>query len=99
MPEQLFPVGLLATIVFSSVTVYPELRMPPPLLALLPEKVLLLTVSPPKLEIPPPAWPALLPEKVLLLTVTVLVLLEMPPPLLLALLPKKVLLLTVSMTL
>lgn len=70
MPEQFPPVGLLATIVFSSVTVYPELRIPPPSLALLLAKVLLITVSPPKLEIPPPAE-ALLPKKVLLLTVNV----------------------------
>ena len=45
--------------------------MPPPLHALLPEKVLLVTVSEPPLEMPPPPLYALLAEKVLLVTVSV----------------------------
>ena len=65
--------------------------------ALLPEKVLLVTVSvPPVLTMPPPALLALLPEKVLLVTVSVPPSLKMPPPPPPALLPEKVLLVTVS---
>ena len=55
----------------------PTGKRPP---ALLPEKVLLVTVSVPTLAMPPPPMPALLPEKVLLVTVSVPPL-EMPPPL------------------
>ena len=44
----------------------PSLKMPPPLDALLPEKVLLVTVVLEKAAMAPPSRPALLPEKVLL---------------------------------
>ena len=55
-PEQLFPVELLATIVFLSVPVRKLLMPPPEVAALLPWKVLLLTVimPSPSLEMPPP---------------------------------------------
>ena len=65
-------------------------------LALLPEKVLLLTFSVPPFMMPPAYRLALLPEKTLLLTLTVpLRWLKIPPPKS-ALLPEKVPLLTYS---
>ncbi len=63
------PNVLLAMMVFLSVVVPMSLTIPPPLPALLPEKVLLVTftVPPFSLEMPPPTAPVelLLPEKVL----------------------------------
>src|SRR5215207_1587285 len=98
--EQFLPEGLLlATIVFLSVAVSPLVdNMPPPRppVALLPERVELLTVSVPlELYMPPPEL-ALLPQRVELLTVSVPLELNMPPPPELALLPQRVELLTVS---
>jgi hypothetical protein len=87
-PSQLPPV-LLATIVFLSVArhalspVSPQVAAlpiapPPPASALLPEKVLLVMVRVPALQMPPPA-PVLLLKKVLLVTVSVPAL-KMAPP-------------------
>ena len=104
VPLQLPPEVLLAMIVLMKVA---GPQMPPPAsLALLPEKVLLVTVTVPSWirmapPLPPqgtpaqePRW-ALLPEKVLLVTVSVpLRMLRMPPPSN-AVLPEKVLLVTV----
>ncbi len=45
--------------------------MPPPLFALLPDKVLFVTIRVPMLKMPPPLFVAMLPEKVLFVTVTV----------------------------
>ena len=67
-----------------TVTVPAVLAMPPPWKeALLPEKVLLLTVSvpaPAPLRMPPPNSVALLAEKVQLFTLTMPLELWMPPP-------------------
>ena len=58
----------------------PPLKMPPPVVAVLSEMVLLVTVPVPPLLMPPPV-PAELPEMTLLVTVSVLPpALLMPPP-------------------
>src|SRR6266702_3733642 len=105
---QLPPEALLARMLLTTITVTGScnprelsLQMAPPPGALLPEKVLLVTLSVPArlFMMAPPLKPALLPEKVLLVTLSV-------PPLAMAppspkpgavLLPEKVLLVTVAM--
>src|SRR2546425_690683 len=82
---QLPPDVLLARMLFVTVTVsvLPLKMAPPSVAALLPEKVLLVTVGLPlllKMAPPPPTLAALLPEKVLLVTVSVALLLKMAPP-------------------
>ena len=72
----------------------PLLQCRRPAAALLPEKVLLVTVSVAAVDDAAAAESALLPEKVLLVTVSVPLSLAMPPPP--PLLPVKVLLVTVS---
>ena len=47
------------------------LKMPPPLTAELPERVLFCTLNTPLFKTPPPLMPAELPERVLFETVTV----------------------------
>src|ERR687897_979688 len=82
VPAQFPPEGLLATIVFLSETVPAFIPRPPPdWVALLPERVELLTVSVPDaaFHMPPPPMLALLPERVELFTVSV-PLLNMPAP-------------------
>ena len=74
--------------------------MPPPQVpAVLPEKVLLLTVSVPSVQMPPPLLLALLPEKVLLFTVSCAALVMRCRRRWSALLPEKVLLLTFNVPL
>src|ERR1019366_10268773 len=73
--RQFPPVGLLANrlLLIVRLKALSSLLMPPPKLALLPEKVLLVTIAVPLLPIPPPAPPfgALLPEEVLVVAVRV----------------------------
>src|ERR671910_1854781 len=102
VPAQFPPEGLLATIVFLSETVPAFIPRPPPdWVALLPERVELLTVIvPPWLYMPPPKLSVVLPERVELLTVIVPdAAFHMPPPPMLALLPERVELFTVSVPL
>src|SRR5918995_6060856 len=102
VPAQFPPEGLLATIVFLSETVPAFIPRPPPdWVALLPERVELLTVIvPPWLYMPPPLVSVVLPERVELLTVSVPdAAFHMPPPPMLALLPERVELFTVSVPL
>src|SRR6266850_6822087 len=99
LPAKLAQFGapmLFATMVFRRVS-GPKLAIPPAPYTypvLLPENVLLVTVSGLKLAMPPPELMLLLPENVLLVTVSVPPL-EMPPPTA-PLLPENVLLLTLS---
>ena len=110
-PLQFSPDVLLARMLLTTVTVAPPLllKMAPPRLALLPEKVLFVTARVPALKMAPPRPGkklspvekplARLPEKVLLVTVAVPLSLLMAPPRLmrnlLVLLPEKALLVTV----
>src|SRR5947207_3861753 len=95
VPPQLPPEVLSARMLLTSVTLAgaPYIA-PPPKVALLPEKVLLVTVRGPPLAMAPPSSLALLPEKVLLVTVRGPPL-AMAPPSPLTLLPEKVLLVTI----
>src|SRR5438445_10103003 len=73
---QLPPEVLLVTMLLTTVTVPP---LPTAMAALLPEKVLLVTVRMSKLLMAPPML-ALLPEEVLLVKVTVCAVMKMAPP-------------------
>src|SRR5438094_8613855 len=96
VPPQLPPEVLSARMLLTSVTLAgaPYIA-PPPKVALLPEKVLLVTVRGPPLAMAPPPSLALLSAKVLLVTVRVppLAMAAPPPP---TLLPVKVLLVTIT---
>src|SRR2546425_3924379 len=69
VPLQLPPEVLLARMLLPTVTDPMPTLMAPPVAALLPEKVLLVTVTLPALPMAPPSV-ALLPEKVQLVTVS-----------------------------
>src|SRR5436190_3347366 len=96
VPPQLPPEVLSARMLLTSVTLAgaPYIA-PPPKVALLPEKVLLVTVRGPPLAMAPPSSLALLPEKVLLVTVRGPPLAMAPPPPL-PLSAEKVLLVTIT---
>src|SRR5439155_1440156 len=96
VPLQFPPEVLLAMMLLVTVRGATLKMAPPSLAALLPEKVLLVTVAvPPPLKMAPPSLAALLPEKVLLITVRGLLLSMAPPSPSKALLLEKVLLVTV----
>src|SRR5438093_4427722 len=97
LPPVLLARMLLVTVrVGATVSVARVRETAPPLPALLPEKVSLVTVRVPPLSMAPPTVLALLLEKVLLVTPSTPVLFSTAPPLLLALLPETVLLATVA---
>src|SRR5215469_13326748 len=88
-----FPPGFAPRTVPLTLIVLPKLKMPT---LLLPENVLLATLSVPNSVTIPPPTDALLPEKVLLVMLVVVDAIESMPPPATAVLPEKVLLDTIS---